>query len=964
MKTIRKCYLSIARCFFVAVCMVVLVCAGAMAHAQVGANIGGTVQDPSGAAIPSATVTILNTSNNVSQAVKTGADGNYRAVNLQPAPYVITVTASGFATLKKNVVLLVGADLQVNFSASVSSVQSVEVSGPSENVVETTVSQPSSVITDVQIAQLPVLNRDFMALAETMPGAAQTANLAVTQNFIVAKFAGPADQRNGYTTVLDGQSIDDAIWGSPVINETQDTVQEFRVYRDQYDAQYGGAMDAVVNVVSKSGTDHLHGSAYYFGRDQALNAISYFATTKPPYNLLRAGATVGGRIPWAGRSHFFASYENLNIKTAFIEALPASNPFATEENGNYPFTQTENTFDTKLDHQFAKHSVWVRYAYDNQFIPTGGPLNSAASVISGDTSDVLAAEDDWTVTPSIVNTFGFQYLYQFQNNLPVNNDVTVVYPDFTFGRAYTDPQYFPRTNLGLYDTVFINKAKHNIEFGGTATRAFSQYGSNFYSVGEFVFTTNSPFSATNSATWPSEFIQETPGNFHNPEGWLDGFVQDNYSPTKRLHFNLGLRYDFTTNMRDNGFYTNALNNPALAGIQNFVSPHRGNEWSNWGPRLGVAYDLAGNGKIVLKAGYGRYVTRNRQWFEEQTEQMLSGASVFITNPMQLQNYPNITAVLNGETLSQYVASGGARSGAMLANNFRVPVSNNYTVGFDWQINSNTVLTANYVADLSQDEIGSMDPNQPNGPITASNPRPVAHFSQIEEVTNGGWASFKAFEVQLRTKVPGFDTISASYTYSKSLMDAVTFFSTYYFVNNYAVNPTDTPQIFSLTFNTVPLPWKIVWSGIFSASSGGPETVAAGIDLRGTTEPTAGQLPAGLEQTVGRGDVTQQLQIMNAYRANPCSFAAAGVTCTQKAITPAITASEIAPQPVIDFDTRLTKAISLRKDKQQLSLFFEAYNTFNHVTRFGGTGTLTTADALQKTSALPMRQLQWGARFTF
>jgi hypothetical protein len=938
-------------------------CTGA-AFAQVGADIGGTVQDQSGGAVPSATVTILNTTNNVSQVISTGADGKYRAVNLQPAPYTITVEANGFSTVKQKVTLLVGTDLQVNIALSVGSVtQTVEVAGVGENTIEVTQAEPSSVINDTQIAQLPVLNRDFISLAETMPGSAQTANLAVTSSFLVVKFAGPADQRNGYTTILDGQAIDDSVWGSPIIDESQDAVQEFKVYRDQYDAQYGGAMDAVVSVVSRSGTENYHGSGYYFGRNEALNATTDFAIKKPPYNLLRAGGTVGGRVPKTGTTHFFAAYENLNINTAAIEALPASNPFAAEENGNYPYTQTENMFDTKIDHNFGdKHSFWVRYAYDNQFIPSGGPANTTSN-ISFSPSHVLVAEDDWTLKPTIVNTLGFQYLHQNLHTLPTNNNLTVVYPDFTFGRNYVDPQYFPRTNLGLYDTLFITKAKHNIKFGGMATRTFNQYGANFYSEGYFVFTSNNPFNQSNPATWPSEFIQETPGEFHNPQYVLDGFVQDDYSATKQLHFNIGLRYQFLTNLRDNDFYSGLLNNPAFNGIQNFVSSNRGNEWSDLQPRLGVTYDVTGKGNIVLKAGYGRYVTRDRQYWEEQAEQQTLGASVVITNPAQLQYYPNISAVLGGKTLAQYVAAGAARSAVLIANNFRMPVSNNYSGGVQWQLNPRTVLDSNYVVDLTQDEVGETDVNQPNGPITATNPRPVHQFSEVGEIENGGWASFKALEVQLRTRFKGFDTVSVAYTYSSAMINAVTYYDIFYFQNNYAHNPTETPQNLSLSFNTVPLPGKFQWSGIFSGVSGGPETVAAGLDLRGTTLPNNGQLPTGLEQTVGRGDITQQLQVINAYRANPCSFAAPGVSCSHAAVTPAITAGEIAPKPVIDFDSRLTKIIPLWEGKQ-LELFFEGYNIFNHVTTYGGVTTLTTSDALIKDEALPARQLQWGTRFTF
>jgi hypothetical protein len=943
--------------------LVGLTCLTVAAFAQVGSNVGGVVADATGKAIPGATVTIENTSNGTTQTQTTGSDGNYRGVNLQPAPYIITATAPGFGTSKKSVTLLVGSDQTVDFALTLGQVQQdVLVSATDASALEVTKSQPSSVINGQQLSELPVLDRNFLVIAQTMPGAASLTNLGVLQDFALTKFGGVADQRNGYTTILDGTPIDDAIWGTPVINESQDAIQEYKVYRDQFDAQYGSAMNAVVNVATKSGGNHLHGTVYYFGRDQALDAINALATTKPPYRLLRTGATVGGPV-LSNKTHFFAAYENLNTKTAFIESLPASNPFASQENGNYPYTQTENLFDTRVDHRFGeKHTVWVRYAYDNQFLPTGGPANSQATQVSVSKSHSLVAEDDWIISGSRVNTFGVTYLHQDLYSLPGTSTVAITRPAFNFGGQPDDPQYFPRANETVYNTFFINGARQNLEIGGGVTHSLSKFGAQFYALGDFTFTTNAPFNAADPSTWPVQFTQETPGNFHNPSYQPYGFIQDDVAATKKLHFNLGLRYDFITNLRDNNFYYSLLKNPAFAGIENFVSNNRGAEWSSIQPRLGVAYDVLGTGKFLLRAGFGRYVTRNRAWFQEEAEQGTIGAAVTITNPAQLSQYPNISAVLGGETLEQYVASGAARSAVLIANKFRVPESLNTTAGVAWQLNNNTSLEADYVADVSSDEIGAVDLNQPPSLNLYKDPRPVPQFSRVSETGNHGWATFKAFEVQLHTRTKGFNAIQLSYTYSQSLLDAVTFFGTILYQNNYAYNPTNTPQNLSLSFTTATLPGKFELSGIFTAVSGGPEAINAGIDLLGTQNATGGQLPTGLQQTVGDGDRQGQTQLINAFRANPCSFAAAGVPCTATA-QPAIQQSLLNPQPVVNLDLRVTKIIPIRESKN-LQLFFEGYNVFNHVTKFGGDGNLIDADFLIRSSALDPRLLQWGARFVF
>src|SRR5439155_4863306 len=182
--------------------------------AQVGATLGGFVSDETGGALPGVTVTITNTSNGTTQALVTGADGNYRAVALSPAPHQIKVELSGFAPETRAVTLTVGADAKVDFRLKVASLsESLTVTGESP-LVETARSEPTSVVLADQIQALPVLDRNFLVLAQTLPGSAPLT--AGNTSFASTKFGGPADQRNGYTTLIDGGSVDDTDWGSPI----------------------------------------------------------------------------------------------------------------------------------------------------------------------------------------------------------------------------------------------------------------------------------------------------------------------------------------------------------------------------------------------------------------------------------------------------------------------------------------------------------------------------------------------------------------------------------------------------------------------------------------------------------------------------------------------------------------------------------------------------------------------------
>lgn len=940
------------------------------AWAQVGASVSGVVSDASGGAIAGATVTITNSVNGAAQTLTTGSEGNYRAVNAQPAPYVITVEAKGFATQKKSITLLVGTDVKVDFTMSVGAMaQQVNVTEEAVAQIETTQSVPSSVINDQQIDNLPVLNRDFLVIAQTMPGSSTMTNMGVYPAFNVTKFGGVADQRSGNSTILDGAPIDDPIWGSPVINMSQDAIQEFKVYRDQYDAQYGNAMNAVVTVATKAGGDHYHGTAYYFGRSASLDATNALATSKPPYKLWRTGGTFGGPVA-SNNTHFFVGYENLHIDTAAIVALPPSNPFASQENGNYPASETETLVDTRVDHRFNQsNSAWVRYAYDNHATPTLLAPNDANNQNNFTKSHNVVLEDDWLISPTKVNTLGFIFMYQNLYSLQTQPGVpAILRPSFYSGGNVDDPQYFPRHDYTLYDTFFLSLPKHSIKFGGGIKREYNTYGAHFFQYGQWTFTTDAPFDINNSATWPVLLQLETPGTFHYVSNvpWL--FFQDNIAVTKRLHFNLGLRYDLDTNLRDNSFYYSLLKDPAFAGINNFISSNRGNEYHNIQPRLGLAYDISGNGKLVVRGGFGKYVTRNRPWLQEESEQSTIGAAVFITDPNQLKNYPDITAVLGGLTLQQYVAQGGARSIGIVDNRFKVPYSNNFTGGISWQIDPRTVLDVDAVLDKSWDEWAGKDVNLPNGVLSATNPRPVPNFTNVTDLVNFGWASFHALETQLRTRTKGFDNIYVSYTYSQSLINGATFYGTYLFPNNYAYNPTHTPHNLSVSFTTTLLPKVgIRLSGIYSYVSGPPYPINAGISLDGH-QNTASQLPPGLEQTVGYGDTAAQLQLINAFRANPCAFVVAGAPCTVGPLPP-ISASQLKTHAINNLNLRILKDIALH-ERAHIQLFMEGYNVFNHPTKylggggFGGESTMVSPAFLILDQALDPRLFQWGAKFTF
>ena len=924
----------------------------AAAAQVVGGSIGGTVSDDTGGALPGTTVTVTNRANGATQVVTTGERGNYRAVALMPAPYTIAVDLSGFAAQKRDVVLTIGSDLTIDFKLGVAAVTESLTVVAETPLVEVAKSQPSSVIVAEQVAALPVLARHFLTLAQLMPSTTPN-NLG--QKFAIIQFGGPADQRNGYTTIIDGGDIDDAVWGNPTINIPQDAVQEFKVFRNQFDAEYGSALAAVISVVTKSGGNAFSGTASYFGRDKALTAMNYFATgSKPEFSQTRVGGTLGGPIVH-NRTHFFGSYEHNDLSTVKIINLPASNPFAAANNGQFPSGSRNTVATLKADHRFNdQNSLVVRWAHDNQYAQrTGNTTSDSRQVNDYSHMHSVIVEHNAVLPRNRVNSLRFQFMNHDLGTVPNSFDLSIARPSAAFGQDTTVPQDFPRTRYQLFDTFYINTPTHDLKFGGDFEYAHHEYDAHFFQAGYFQFTTDLPFDASNSRTYPISFTMQTPGHWTFNSKSANTFVEDTWRVADRLRLNLGLRYHFDADLRLVD-YTNALlQNPLYPNINKFLTADRGNDYVNFQPRLGLTWDVTGHGTLVGRAGFGRYSTRNRQYFQMTTQDRTLGSAVLITDPNLMKVYPDINAVLGGKSLTDYVASGGARSLFLIQNDYVLPYSWNTTAGLGWQINNTTSFDVDYVHDLGRKQLGAYDANLPaSGAINASNPRPVANFSEVKVMQNNTSSWYNALETQLRTRVHGTDNIQVSYTLAFSQRDGVNHYQNYFGTmrtpQQSGYQEGGTRHNLAVSGSTH-LPWDFQISGIVRWLSGSPFTVQAGVDLDGDGQ-TQSDRPAGLPITVGMGDVASQLAVINAFRA------ARNLA--------AIDASLLDLNPYASADLRLTRQVRVGGTRR-VDLFIEAYNLTNHVNfNPNVTANMVSTSFLARTTASDPRQIQWGLRFAF
>ncbi len=313
---------------------------GERAYAQVsGATLSGTVTDASGSTIPNAQLTITSVATGVSRDAKTDSAGFYSVPNLLPATYDVKVTAPGFSTTVQNgVTLSIGAQQQLNFSMQIGQVsQTVEVTTTQVAAVELTSSTISEDVNATSVRELPLNGRDWIQLATLQPGIALTRTQASGSSGNANRgsrgygnqFSGSGHRPYENNFRVNGITVNDYANGAPgsVIGGALgvDAIQEFSVLTTDYTAEYGRTTGAIINAITKSGTNQFHGDAYYFMRDEGLDARNYFDPPQiPPFHRNQFGASGGAPLK-KDKMFVFGDYESIRQAQSltFSDTVPS-----------------------------------------------------------------------------------------------------------------------------------------------------------------------------------------------------------------------------------------------------------------------------------------------------------------------------------------------------------------------------------------------------------------------------------------------------------------------------------------------------------------------------------------------------------------------------------------------------------------------------------------------------------------
>jgi Carboxypeptidase regulatory-like domain len=577
------------------------------------ASITGRVLDATGAALPRADVTATAIATNQKYAMSTDQQGRFRVPFLPVGEYTITAQANGFATATRRVQLTVGAafdvSLQLNVGSQMSSVL-VLAEGP---VIEQNRSQISETVLQTEVNNLPYNGRNYLDLALLTPGVSPT-NTASVQTFaetspVVGQGYSVNSQRNfSNSFVVDGLSANDDAAGLAGNSYSMDVVREFQVVTSGGQAEFGRAMGGYFNIITRSGTNAVHGTAYGFLRNQRLNAENALSQNKLPLTQGQYGASLGGPVR-RDKTFLFGNYEGRRLNTDGIITIRPANASAINQRLDalgftgprlavgsgpttlYPTTVHSDTAFVRGDHRFSDHDqLNVRYSFYRLNSINARGVGSLADVSYGtavrDENHTVAVSNVAALSPRTFNETRGQFTYD-SLNAPPNTDTSpavTISGVATFGRFSSSPT--ARLNY-LYegvDNLVLERGAHTFKVGADFlynedTITFPQTIRGSYTFASLAAFKNGIYNTGGfSQSFGIPFVQQ-----NNPN--VGFYAQDEWKVASSLTLNLGVRYDLQ--------FLRTINT----------------DTDNASPRIGFAWSPYASKRTVVRGSFGLFYDR-------------------------------------------------------------------------------------------------------------------------------------------------------------------------------------------------------------------------------------------------------------------------------------------------------------------------------------------------------------------
>lgn len=710
--------------------VMLFLCAAAVPlRAQQGtAEIAGKITDEQGAVLPGVAIVATNEATGVFREATSGPAGTFFLSQLVPGPYRLVAKLEGFRTTDRSgLVLQVGKTLTINLSLAVGGLEeTVRVTGESP-LIDTTSSRVGGNIGTAELSELPAMNRNYFSVVALLPGIQFSASNQMGNDTIVA--SGQSTQGNN-VSVDGGYNADDALGTSAgaQVRTPLEAIQEFQVVTSMYDAEFGRAGGAIVNAVTKAGTNQFKGVVFGYMASPKLTAADYFVKkgnlTKPTSKKQEWGGVLGGPIV-KNKAHFFVSLERQ------VDNPNRTRVFQNRPDLNFSIAENRTGWNTvvRFDHQISGNHTWaVRWLRESapQFPIVGTRQTLASTSDETDIDQTAVGTLTSVLGNSRVNTFRVARTWEHwwhgnqcsralgeedQANMA---DCPPQLDQLSFlGQASTEAQGPWDSNYQIEDDLswFVpgKKGDHELKLGArysyTKLRRVSQINMN----GTFRFNTDLPFDAANPRTYPERLTIRTGKYDATMENHtVEAFVQDKWKMGNRTTLSVGLRYDLEIIPIDE------TGNPLFAAGSK--SP---TDRNNFAPRIGLTHSIDEAGKSVLRGGYGIFYNRTILGAIDDTLEFGKyTSSVNATFPNNSADpgpsrgqFPTDPFLINGPVVNRALLNQLYPPGALVKNagavifdspNRQVPYAHQMTIGYVRELASSMALHVDYVRMANKD----------------------------------------------------------------------------------------------------------------------------------------------------------------------------------------------------------------------------------------------------------------------
>jgi len=709
--------ISLLACFLLTTSIVI-------GQSQLGTGaISGTVQDSNGGVIAGATVTITNSGTGLTRSVTTNEAGQFSVPVLPAGEYSILVEQAGFAKMEqKDLVVNVGGTVTLRIALKPGDVNEI-MNVVAETVTDTSKTEESTLINRTQIEDLPINGRRADQFALLAPGVTRDGR------FGLLSYRGQSGVFNNFT--LEGNDDNQAYFSEGrgrtriASNISANAIREFQVAVSNFLPEFGRSAGGGINSVIRSGTNTYHGDGFWYFRNKALNARDPLATINPEETRHQFGGSFSGPVK-REKLFFFINYDQQlrdyplvteDLGRVLTTGLPtnptpadiaAFNAGVADLRGRFPGGSPGNAIPRTSDQNLGLAKVDWNVSKSNVASFTYNHLNARGinaiqtPIVLGNvgrngTDDVRIQSFNARLTSTLasnkVNEFRFQWgrdwEFQFANEPPPQ---VFVGNTFSFGRAtfLERPALPDERRLQFVDNFSYTLGRHNLKFGGDINRAL-----------EIIDNPNSfggVYNYSSALTYGRDLLDPTRKSYTSFQQnfGLPGiefstidysiFAQDQWKLLNNLSINYGLRYDYQANPEP------VAPNPEIPETQSLYKDR-----TNIGPRVGVAWDLRGNGKTVVRGGYGIYYGRTpngtidnalRQTGLNDPTKSLIGLTLRPTDAGS-PTYPNILPALPASVVGQ---TGVYRLGL----DFRRPRMQEVNVGVERTLMRNLSVSVSYI----------------------------------------------------------------------------------------------------------------------------------------------------------------------------------------------------------------------------------------------------------------------------